>query len=71
MALTPLQLAEANAQAGVNISVPLQTRGWYFQSNAASTPASVRVARGSPVINFWYVDGQSVQMITVGSIALL
>ena len=68
--LSPLQIAEVNASAGKNIGATLSTRGWYLSSNAAGTPANVRASRGSPVINFWYVDGQSIQQITIGSLVV-
>ncbi len=71
VALSPLQIAEVNAQAGFDIATTLQARGWYLLSDAATTPANVRAARGSPFIAFFYCDGQSIQMVTGSSIAVL
>lgn len=64
--LSALQIAEANAQAGLNISVPLQNQGWYLQ--VADPGATVRGQRGTPIINFWYTDGGSIQKFTMASI---
>ena len=67
--LSSLEIEEVNSQAGYPIDQTLFAQGWYYQVQAA-TPA-VRQARGSPPVFFWYVDGQSVQMITQNSILLL
>lgn len=66
--LTAGQAQEVNNGAGLTVSDVLQTRGWYFQPNAASTPASTRAKRGSPPCRFWYTDGQSVQSINLASV---
>lgn len=64
--LSEAQASEVNAAAGVRISDVLSTRGWYFQVKPAT--AEVRQARGTPPINFWYTDGQSVQRIAMSSV---
>jgi hypothetical protein len=64
--LSALQKAEVNAAAGKDISSTLFTRGWYLQ--IIDAPANVRVARGSPAMTFWYVDGQSIQQINLSSV---
>lgn len=64
--LSALQIAEANAQAGLDISVPLQNQGWYLQ--VQDPGATVRGQRGTPIINFWYTDGGSIQKFTMASI---
>jgi hypothetical protein len=66
--LSATQIAEVNAAAGVPIDQVLATRGWYLQILPA-TP-QVRQARGSPPINFWYMDGGSIQKITLNSITV-
>jgi hypothetical protein len=66
VALSAAQAAEVNAAAGVAIDVTLSTRGWYLQVLAAT--AQVRGQRGSPPINYWYMDGQSVQVLSMASI---
>ncbi|MFT8346599.1 DUF3383 family protein [Gluconobacter oxydans] len=66
--LTAAQALEVNNAAGISISGTLQTRGWYFQPNVSTAPASSRVARTSPPCKFWYTDGQSVQSINLASI---
>lgn len=64
--LSASQIAAVNGAAGVKIDDVLSTRGWYLQVGTAS--AQVRAARGTPPINFWYMDGGSVHQITVASI---
>lgn len=69
VALSPLQIAEVNNAAGLNIAPTLFAQGWYLQITTAS--AQVRAARGPWNISFWYTDAGAVQQITVNSIALL
>lgn len=66
--LSPLQIAEVNAAAGVPIDAVLSSRGWYFQ--VIDPSSQVRVARTTPQITLFYVDGGSVQQITVASIEI-
>lgn len=63
--LSALQIAEINSAAGVKASDTLQLQGWYLQVKDA-TP-QVRQARQSPPINFFYMDGESVQQIELTS----
>ncbi len=60
------QAEEVNNAAGLAIDGILSTRGWYLQ--ILPPTAQVRAARGTPVCNFWYTDGQSVNQITLNSI---
>lgn len=69
VALSNRQKSQVNSMAGVDISDTLQTRGWYLQIKDA-TP-QVREARGTPPMTFWYMDGGSVQKITLASLAIL
>jgi hypothetical protein len=64
--LSSSQVTEVDAAAGVKISTVLQQRGWYLQVLTPS--ATVRQARGTPVCNFWYCDGESVQKINLSSV---
>lgn len=64
--LSSTQIAQVNGQAGYVISDVLSQRGWYLQVQPA-TP-QVRAARTTPTILFWYVDGQSIQQITMSSL---
>ncbi len=64
--LSAAQAAEVNNAAGIAIDGVLSTVGWYLQIKAAT--AQVRQARGSPPMTLWYMDGQSVQAITLASI---
>lgn len=66
--LSSVQIALVNSQAGARISDTLQTQGYYLQILPAT--ASVRSARTSPPIKFWYIDKGSVQAIAMSSIAL-
>lgn len=67
--LSANQVTLVNAAAGMPIDQVLSTRGWYLQV-LTPTPA-VRQARGTPVCNFWYNDGGSVQNIQMASVDLL
>lgn len=64
--LSESQKAEVNAAAGLKIDDALNQNGYYLQVKDASP--QVRVARGSPPIKFWYMDGQSVQKIDMTAI---
>src|SRR5579859_1432392 len=64
--LSATQVQEVNLAAGANIASVLQNTGWYLQISDA-TP-QVRAARTSPPITLWYVDGGSIQQITLNSI---
>lgn len=63
------EAAQMNAAAGLRIDNYLGTRGWYFQ--AKDPGATARAARQTPICNFWYMDGQSVQQINLASIDVL
>lgn len=62
------QKAAVNAAAGKDISDTLYTRGWYLLIGEAS--AAVRAARGTPPMKLFYMDGGSVQQLTLASIAI-
>lgn len=64
--LSAAQAATVNAEAGLRISDTLFTQGWYLQVLPAD--ATVRAARGSPPMKFWYMDGQSIQRIDLASV---
>lgn len=64
--LSTAQAAEINNAAGVPISGTITAQGWYLQVKDAAP--QVRQARQSPPINFWYMDGQSIQKITLNSV---
>lgn len=64
--LSRQQAAEINNRAGLPIDGTITSQGWYLQVLDAAP--QVRQARQSPPINFWYMDGQSVQKIVVNSV---
>lgn len=67
--LSAEQVAEVNnAAGGRDVATTLQNRGWYTLVLPASP--QVRAARGTPPVLFWYTDGQSVQRITMNSLAV-
>lgn len=66
--LSASQAAQVNNAAGVDIASTLNQRGWYLQILDASP--QVRQARGTPPMTFWYMDGGSIQKITLASIVL-
>lgn len=63
------QKAAINAAAGLDISKSLETQGYYLQVLPAT--AQTRSNRQSPPVNLWYMDGGSIQQITLASIAVL
>jgi uncharacterized protein DUF3383 len=66
--LSAAQTIEVNSAANANIAPTLQQRGWYLQ--VADASPTVRQARGSPPCTFFYMDGQSVQKISLTSVEL-
>lgn len=69
VALSNAQKAQVTQEAGLDISSALETQGWYLQ--ILNPSASVREERGTPIVNFWYVDGGSIQRIQGTSTVLL
>lgn len=67
--LSSEQAAVVNQAAGQQISSIIENQGYFLQ---ILDPGSiVRGQRGTPVINFWYTDGGSVQKITLASIDII
>ncbi|MDE2426345.1 MAG: DUF3383 family protein [Elusimicrobia bacterium] len=66
--LSAAQAVEVNTAAGAAIDQVLYQRGWYLQILPAS--AQSRGLRISPPITFWYMDGESVQAISIASILI-
>jgi hypothetical protein len=66
--LSASQIAQVNANAGLDVAATIQARGWYLQVLDA-TP-QVRAARASPPCTLWYTDGQSIQAINLASIEI-
>jgi len=66
VALSTAQIAAVNASAGAKIDTVLSSRGWYLQIKDPG--ATVRAARGTPIITLYYMDGGSIQTITMASI---
>ena len=64
--LSAAQISAVNAAAGITIDPTLNTRGWYFQVQNA-TP-TMRANRTSPVTTLWYMDGGSVNQMTIASV---
>ena len=60
------QAAQVNNAAGQAIDQILSTQGWYLQILPAT--ALVRGARSTPPMTFWYMDGGSVQTISLTSV---
>lgn len=67
--LSALQIQEVNQQAGLAIDGILSTQGYFLQ--ILDPGATVRQERGSPIVNFWYCDGGSIQKITMSSLDIL
>lgn len=66
--LSQSQIAQVNNAAGKSISDTIQAQGWYLQ--VLDAQPQVRAARASPPCTLWYMDGQSVQAITLASIEI-
>lgn len=66
--LSGSQIAAVNAAAGKKIDTVLSTRGWYLLIQDPSP--SVRASRGSPPMKLFYMDGGSIQQLTLASIAI-
>lgn len=64
--LSASQIAEVNSAAGRDVAGTLSSRGWYLQILDAAP--IVRQARGSPPMTLWYMDGQSIQKLSLASI---
>lgn len=67
--LSAAEKAEVDQAAGLSVSGIIQTEGYYLQ--ILDPGAQVRGNRGTPVINFRYTDGGSVQQITLASIDII
>jgi hypothetical protein len=67
--LSASQIAQVNAAAGVKIDDTLANRGWYLQVKDPGPQA--RQNRTTPICSIWYMDGESVQQITLASIDIL
>lgn len=64
------EIQQINNQAGNQTAAnTVQNQGWYLQ--VIDPGSNVRIARGSPICNLWYADGQSVQKITLNSVDVL
>jgi hypothetical protein len=66
VSLSGSQIVSVNATAGQSIDPVLSTRGWYL--SIKDPGASVRAARGTPQMTFFYCDGGSVQQMTLASL---
>lgn len=66
--LSDAEIAAVNAAAGKKIDDVLYNRGWYLLVGDAS--AEVRALRGSPPIKLFYMDGGSMQTLSIASIAV-
>lgn len=67
--LSAEQIAVVNQASGVNAASVIQTQGYYLQ--ILDPGAQVRANRGTPIVNFWYADGDDVQQITMDSTDIL
>jgi hypothetical protein len=64
--LSEAQKIEVNNMAGVQIDGVLNSIGYHLQVLDANP--QVRAARGTPPCTFWYVDGGSIQRLTLASV---
>ena len=66
--LSDNQKAQIISALGFDISTELQTQGYYLYIGEAT--AQTRGQRQSPPISLYYMDGGSIQQITVASIVV-
>lgn len=64
--LSGSQQVAVNTAAGLNIAQTLSNQGWYLQ--VKDPGPTVRAARGSPDVTFWYTDGGAIQQINMASV---
>ncbi len=64
--LSGAQIIAVNSAAGQKIDDVLSSRGWYL--SIRDPGPSVRAARGTPVMTFFYCDGGSIQKMTLASL---
>jgi hypothetical protein len=70
VSLSGTQAAALNTATGdPAAAATIQNTGWYLQ--ILDPGATVRANRGTPIVNFWYTDGGSVQKISMSSIDVL
>ena len=69
VSLSAAQTAEVNTAAGQDVADSIESQGYFLQIKDPG--ATVRGQRGTPIVNFWYTDGGSVQTITLASINIL
>lgn len=67
--LSSTQIAEVNQAAGGNVAPLISTQGYYLQ--ILDPGAVIRQERGTPILNFWYTDGGSIQQLAMNSDDLL
>lgn len=67
--LSAAQTAQVNQASGVNAASVIQSQGYYLQ--ILDPGAEARGNRQTPIINFWYADGDDVQQITMSSTDIL
>jgi hypothetical protein len=63
--LSSTQVDEVNQLAGAPVAQIISTQGYYLQ--ILDPGPTVRQERKSPIINFWYTDGGSIQQITMNA----
>lgn len=64
--LSSTQALAVNTAANATIAPTIESQGWYLQVDDPGP--TVRQERGSPICNFWYTDGESVQVINMASV---
>ena len=66
VSLSGTQIAAINAQVGTNVAPQLTANGYYLQVSDPGPTA--RANRQSPIVNFYYTDGGSIQQISINSV---
>ena len=69
VALSESQISQVNSAAGKAVDQLIAQQGYYLQ--ILDPGAQARSNRQTPVISLWYTDGQSIQSVSMASIAIL
>ena len=67
--LSSTQIQEVNQAAGQVVDSIIATQGYYLQ--ILDPGPTARQERTSPIVNFWYTDGSSIQQLTISSLDIL
>ena len=68
VSLSSAQIAEVNSAAGLAIDKSLTNQGWYLSISLPTV--QVQAARGTFPCNLYYMDGEALQSLSLGSVLI-